>query len=964
VLKNSIYLLGLLVIALGVGGCASVNKATTPERNSNNSPTINPLQSFEGLWVIQLSCGRPYGMSRRYGRDSHVEYGFLEVTKKGKSRYIADFFVFEEHKGMRSSTPLNLSNGSILKMEGKSKNDGFELELIGEKWLLKSNRPNPISLDASLQEGGLFLEGEILGDPSCSSFLASKAPVNDSFNKNPVFSLDDILDELKSKRRRPLDQNQCIELFDWVGSGSLEVVIEKEKSSPPLKINSLLLDDESLVHYFGKTYRNWTSEDSLAYSGFSQACERSLTYNYLEMMNSPLKKAHDKYGRAGGMHFLSVGKDSENNWENLINPSPKGIFKKFIAQPPNIRWAGNYFVLSAIKSAKAYEKLILQKLQNLDSSDKSIDEISEYSDYNEFPLNFLLPKDKSHFKANIAEMHRDRRGVNTEKLLIAFNFSAYPKTLQGLKSLLSESKSLRHTIKSLEDSEKRAELNRRYDRLISEHSLAASQEIIANIPSISLTPNGFVKLEKYIKQIKAQEIIYLLHEHQANVNNNLLLTNEKFFVDFSENMAQWVAESITDGEEGVTLLNEASEKLLGDGLLGLDINNALSSVKQTISYKINQEAIKRQNPCDLLAAHPADRGKSKFIRGVGDRSLDIESAIDACIASVENEPNIARFSFQLGRALFSGQMYEDAFSFLEEAANNGYAPANYYLAEYYGKGLSPVEQHIDKSTKLYKLASRDEFLPATVVLKRFREELQNDMKQRQAEEREKLRIANAKFELDSAVKAIVAGDYENLRHGLAMRYVYGVLLQLYEVGGEICSRGLSHENLTEMYNIITERHARGYVKYRKDNQKKIGWALFDNTNTLLIEREDYNNRFDNLETVILNDMALLIGKYKCTGDIHDAFIDNGKKFILGSDAPPYNLVSKGFWNVCMREANVSKVSNERFCSCYLDRLRRDGVGRSKAKGLYTNFWATTIDIKNSSKKNENLVNRCSTPPKF
>jgi len=41
----------------------------------------------------------------------------------------------------------------------------------------------------------------------------------------------------------------------------------------------------------------------------------------------------------------------------------------------------------------------------------------------------------------------------------------------------------------------------------------------------------------------------------------------------------------------------------------------------------------------------------------------------------------------------------------------------------------------------------------------------------------------------------------------------------------------------------------------------------------------------------------------------------------------------------------------------------DGASRLKAKGLYTNFWATTIEIKNSSKDGAYIVDKCLKPPK-
>ena len=107
-------------------------------------------------------------------------------------------------------------------------------------------------------------------------------------------------------------------------------------------------------------------------------------------------------------------------------------------------------------------------------------------------------------------------------------------------------------------------------------------------------------------------------------------------------------------------------------------------------------------------------------------------------------------------------------------------------------------------------------------------------------------------------------------------------------------------------------------------------------------------------------MALFLGKYGCSGEMYDKFMTNSKKFILAPDAPPYNLTSEPFWNVCMDESKNPKTTKKRFCSCFLLKVRDADVSRKSAKDLYTNFWPTAQGFISNP---ENNLRRCTVPSK-
>ncbi len=90
------------------------------------------------------------------------------------------------------------------------------------------------------------------------------------------------------------------------------------------------------------------------------------------------------------------------------------------------------------------------------------------------------------------------------------------------------------------------------------------------------------------------------------------------------------------------------------------------------------------NDCDRLAAHPEDPQRTG--NGVSYDDLDATGAIAACDGALRDEPGVARFQFQLGRALAKAQFYEDAIKWYRLAAEQDYAPSQASLAEMYGDG--------------------------------------------------------------------------------------------------------------------------------------------------------------------------------------------------------------------------------------------------------------------------------------
>ncbi len=88
--------------------------------------------------------------------------------------------------------------------------------------------------------------------------------------------------------------------------------------------------------------------------------------------------------------------------------------------------------------------------------------------------------------------------------------------------------------------------------------------------------------------------------------------------------------------------------------------------------------------CDRLAADPEDN--DKVTDGVDFQALLPEQAAGACRSALASYPDIARFEFQLGRALLAVDLYPQAFEQFQKAADKGYGSAMVLLGIMYQYG--------------------------------------------------------------------------------------------------------------------------------------------------------------------------------------------------------------------------------------------------------------------------------------
>jgi TPR repeat protein len=108
--------------------------------------------------------------------------------------------------------------------------------------------------------------------------------------------------------------------------------------------------------------------------------------------------------------------------------------------------------------------------------------------------------------------------------------------------------------------------------------------------------------------------------------------------------------------------------------------------------------------CDWLAASPVDERRPKAVPGVLPEQINVAPALAACNEAVSKYPDIARFSFELGRVLQASKDYSAAREQYERSASLGNSIAMNNIGYFYEKGLD-VTQDYAEAKRWYEKAA-------------------------------------------------------------------------------------------------------------------------------------------------------------------------------------------------------------------------------------------------------------------
>ena len=141
-------------------------------------------------------------------------------------------------------------------------------------------------------------------------------------------------------------------------------------------------------------------------------------------------------------------------------------------------------------------------------------------------------------------------------------------------------------------------------------------------------------------------------------------------------------------------------------MIGKLSGSALALVLILVAPALSQDA---GVLCSTLAASPYDPSTPA---GEGKQIEDIDPlpAIEACQKAVDDNPDIARMHFQLGRSLDASEEYKKALAEYGTAAEMGFALADVALGSLYELGLG-VKANADQAVAYYRKAFDQAGLP-------------------------------------------------------------------------------------------------------------------------------------------------------------------------------------------------------------------------------------------------------------
>lgn len=378
-------------------------------------------------------------------------------------------------------------------------------------------------------------------------------------------------------------------------------------------------------------------------------------------------------------------------------------------------------------------------------------------------------------------------------------------------------------------------------------------------------------------------------------------------------------------------------------------NNAGKTVSVATAKKTPDSPARKFSNCDRLAAHPADKNNDSGYGLVKDEYLTPDAALEACLPAIEADPENPRYQFNVGRILYVSELYDEA----TEYFNNAKALTAYPAADYYLLMMQLQNEAItveDALPQFQELASG--FSPAQDFITAYTQELAAAKAEEEAQERaERAAAAAAQME-----QGFTFSDVKIADNSFKYPNIFNILLSkdlLYEKDHSIVAV-VSEKILAELqpycydnqiskadiraisHYIDSSPNSEDYKAYARKNS--VDWnnipvmQLFggqraaDQMNDAVVNfhMNDKVRGSDDFGFAVSSDVSKLMKRYDCSEPDILAMISNIKHFI--DTAPPYNTVSKPYWEACMSSEVSSSVGKSQFCGCFLDTLRGGGLG--------------------------------------
>lgn len=116
-------------------------------------------------------------------------------------------------------------------------------------------------------------------------------------------------------------------------------------------------------------------------------------------------------------------------------------------------------------------------------------------------------------------------------------------------------------------------------------------------------------------------------------------------------------------------------------------NERVQALRAKISEALKGQENAQVQYCDRFAAAPIDPSVPDDVAGVSLHDIDLNIVTDVCGKAIEEQPDVARFKFQLGRAYDASEDYNLALEWYTKAADQGHATAQFTLGWIYLNAL-------------------------------------------------------------------------------------------------------------------------------------------------------------------------------------------------------------------------------------------------------------------------------------
>jgi TPR repeat protein len=129
-----------------------------------------------------------------------------------------------------------------------------------------------------------------------------------------------------------------------------------------------------------------------------------------------------------------------------------------------------------------------------------------------------------------------------------------------------------------------------------------------------------------------------------------------------------------------------------------DVTEALHSASPSSAAQTRIAEAPRADPvtdCDWLAAFPTDAQRPKIVPGAWMEQIDVSRALPACNEAVNKFPDVARFSYELGRVLIAAKDYPASHVQLERAASLGSTSALAGIGYLFAAGLGVPQDYAE-----------------------------------------------------------------------------------------------------------------------------------------------------------------------------------------------------------------------------------------------------------------------------